>query len=295
VVSYIAIDPTGNSAICTFNVTVIDITPPTFDFCPTSATVATFDVASQTAVVTWQTPTAIDICNVPIVTSNFSSGDGFPAGVTKVIYTATDGAGNTATCVFEVSVIGNNVPMASPLVIDAFTGEPKEFCLDVRDEDALIITEINYSTLNGVIDRPGSADNLCFIYTSFDDFEGEELIIFTVCDNGVPVACVKVQVRIKVTLDLRLKIYKAFTPDGDNINDLWVIENIQNYPNNQVMIYDRLGGLIFSARDYNNEDIVWDGRSNQNGLNILPTGTYFYKIDLGGEVPIQKGFIELVN
>jgi gliding motility-associated-like protein len=177
------------------------------------------------------------------------------------------------------------------MVIDAYTGEPKDFCLDVRDEDGdvLIVEDIDDNNLNGVIDRQGSVDNLCFIYTSFDNFEGEELIVFTVCDNGTPVGCTKVEVRIKVTLDLRLKIYKAFTPDGDNINDFWVVEN------NQVMIYDRLGGLIFSALDYNNEDIVWDGRSNQNGQNILPTGTYFYKIDLGREIPIQKGFIELVN
>ena len=61
------------------------------------------------------------------------------------------------------------------------------------------------------------------------------------------------------------------------------------------MIYDRLGGLIFSAQGYNNEDIVWDGRSNQNGQNILPSGTYFYKIDLGSELAVQKGYIELVN
>ena len=61
------------------------------------------------------------------------------------------------------------------------------------------------------------------------------------------------------------------------------------------MIYDRLGGLIFSVQGYNNEDIVWDGRSNQNGQTIMPTGTYFYKIDLGSETSIQKGFIELVN
>jgi gliding motility-associated-like protein len=232
-----------------------------------------------------------------VVTSNFSSGDGLPAGLTNVIYTATDDSGNTATCELEVSVIGNKVPIASPMVIDAYTGEPKEICLDVRDEDGdvLIVEDIDDNNLNGVIERPGSVDNLCFIYTSFDGFEGEELIIFTVCDNGTPVACIKVEVRIKVALDLTLTIYKAFTPDGDNINDFWVIENIQNYPNNQVMIYDRLGGLIYSARDYNNEDIVWDGRSNQNGQNILPTGTYFYKIDLGSEIPLQKGFIELVN
>jgi gliding motility-associated-like protein len=297
VVSYVATDPAGLSDLCTFNVKVNDITPPVFNFCPTLVNIATFDVASQTAVVTWQNPTAIDNCGVPIVTSNFSSGDSFPPGLTTVIYTATDGSGNTDTCEIPVDVVGNKAPIALPMIVDVFSGQPIEFCLDVRDEDGdvLIVEDIDDNNLNGVIEGPGSVDNFCFIYTSFDGFEGEELIVFTVCDNGTPIACINVEVRIKVTLDLRVQIYKAFTPDGDNINDVWVIENIQNYPNNQVMIYDRLGGLIFSARDYNNEDIVWDGRSNQNGQNILPTGTYFYKIDLGNEFPLKKGFIELVN
>jgi gliding motility-associated-like protein len=298
VVSYIATDLAGNVALpCTFKVIVNKISPPQFDLCPTTVNIGVFDVTDQSAIVTWQEPEASDICGVPTITSTFNSGDKFPPGLTKVVYTATDASGNTAVCEFDVDVVGNKAPTGTAMVIEAFTGELKEICLDVRDPDGdvLIVTEINYNMLNGIIDRSGDAGDLCFIYTSFDAYEGEEFIVATVCDSGTPTACIKVEVRIKVSFDLRLYLYKAFTPDGDNINDLWVIENIKNYPNNQVMIYDRLGGLIFSARGYNNEDIVWDGRSNQNAQNILPSGTYFYKIDLGSEAPTQKGFIELVN
>ena len=108
-------------------------------------------------------------------------------------------------------------------------------------------------------------------------------------------ACIEVEVTVIVTLNLTLTIYKAFTPDGDNINDVWIIENIDNYPDNRVMIFDRWGGLIFSARGYNNENVVWEGRSNQSGQRIVPSGTYFYKIDRGPGLPIQKGFIELIQ
>ncbi len=103
------------------------------------------------------------------------------------------------------------------------------------------------------------------------------------------------EVRVQVTINLTLTIYKAFTPDGDNINDLWTIENIDNHPDNQVMVFDRWGGLIFSARGYNNENVVWDGRSNQSGQGPAPSGTYFYKIDLGDGYPTQKGFVELIQ
>ena len=88
---------------------------------------------------------------------------------------------------------------------------------------------------------------------------------------------------------------KAFTPNNDNINDVWVIENIENYPDNHVMIFDRLGGVIYSAIGYNNRDIAWDGYSNQSGLDKMPTGTYFYKIDLGNGNSTSKGSVELVR
>jgi len=92
-----------------------------------------------------------------------------------------------------------------------------------------------------------------------------------------------------------LKVYKAFTFDGDSINDVWTIKNIDNHPDNQVMVFDRWEGLIFSARGYNNENVVWDGSSHQSGLRPVPSGTYFYKIDLGDGYPTQKGFVELIQ
>ena len=226
VVSYIATDAAGNVApTCTFNVIVNETTLPQFDFCPTSVNISVFDVDEQSAVVTWQEPVASDNCGISTIIGNFNSGDKFPPGLTRVIYTATDASGNTANCEFDVDVIGNKAPTGSPVAIEAFTGEPIEICLDVRDEDGdeLIIDNIDYSSLNGAIEQSNSVDKLCFVYTSFDDFEGEEVLVATVCDNGTPTACVKVEVRIKVAFDLRLNTYKAFTPDGDNINDVWVI------------------------------------------------------------------------
>ena len=284
-------------AICSFAVTVNDTTPPQFDFCPTTVSIAEFDVVNQVAVVTWQEPIASDNCTLLSVSSNFSSGDSFPLGITKVIYTATDGAGNIATCEFQFDVIGNQAPIGSPSRIEAYSGEPTEICLVVSDpdNDNLRITEVNYSILNGVIELLDKNGRLCLIYTSFNDFEGEELFYVTVCDDGVPNACTKVEVGIKVSFDLRLDIYKAFSPNNDNINDVWVIENIENYPDNHVMIYDRLGGVIYSAKGYNNVDIVWDGHSNQSGQDIMPSGTYFYKIDLGSDISTPKGYVELIR
>ncbi|MCB0484738.1 MAG: gliding motility-associated C-terminal domain-containing protein, partial [Flavobacteriaceae bacterium] len=90
----------------------------------------------------------------------------------------------------------------------------------------------------------------------------------------------------------------GFSPNGDGINDVWVITTIEQYPNNTVTIYNRWGDIVFQAKGYNNTTIVFDGRANKNtnmGAGELPEGTYFFSIDIQGTHPIQKtkGFLVL--
>jgi len=85
----------------------------------------------------------------------------------------------------------------------------------------------------------------------------------------------------------------AFSPNGDGINDLFVIRGIQNYPENKIVIYNRWGNKVFEASPYLNN---WDGQAT-TGLRIngndLPTGTYFYLLDLGDGTDMIKGTIYL--
>ena len=87
-------------------------------------------------------------------------------------------------------------------------------------------------------------------------------------------------------------IPNAFTPDGDGINEVWVIEGIEKYPDNQLTIYNRWGNLVFTADGYLN---TWGGTSNSN-LNVggehLPTGTYYYVIDTkDASAGVLKGYV----
>lgn len=88
-----------------------------------------------------------------------------------------------------------------------------------------------------------------------------------------------------------LVFYSGFTPNGDNINDLFIIDNIGLFPENTLSIYNRYGETVRSFDNYNNSTIVWDG-SNKNG-NILPAGTYFYIFEANGE--FRKGWVELTK
>src|SRR5690606_10996796 len=47
-------------------------------------------------------------------------------------------------------------------------------------------------------------------------------------------------------------IYNVFSPNGDGINDIWVLPNIESYLNNEVVIFNRWGQKVFEASPYLN-------------------------------------------
>jgi gliding motility-associated-like protein len=98
-----------------------------------------------------------------------------------------------------------------------------------------------------------------------------------------------------VKQQIDIGITKVVTPDGNGINDEWLLTDIEKFANNEIVIVDRWGSVIFSATGYNNTSVVWRG-TNQNGASI-PTGTYFYKLTVRyGEDSFEKtGFVELIR
>lgn len=88
-------------------------------------------------------------------------------------------------------------------------------------------------------------------------------------------------------------IPEGFSPNGDGINDLFVIRGIDMYPNNSIDIFNRWGNIVFKAHPYQN---TWDGTTTM-GVNVggdeLPIGTYFYLFDFGNTSKIIKGTIYL--
>jgi gliding motility-associated-like protein len=71
-------------------------------------------------------------------------------------------------------------------------------------------------------------------------------------------------------LQFSFKIPNAFSPNGDNINDLWLIENIELFKNNEVKVFNQWNSEVYSKKNYNNIT-AWDGEG-------LPDGTYYYQI-----------------
>lgn len=86
-------------------------------------------------------------------------------------------------------------------------------------------------------------------------------------------------------------IPEGISPNGDGLNDVLVIEGIEYYPNNKIVIFNRWGHKVYEATDYQND---WRG-TNDFGLSIGNEdlqGTYFYIFETGIEGQESlKGFI----
>ncbi|RYE12422.1 MAG: T9SS type B sorting domain-containing protein, partial [Sphingobacteriales bacterium] len=79
------------------------------------------------------------------------------------------------------------------------------------------------------------------------------------------------------------------SPNGDGVNDQWVVKNIELYPNNLVSVFDRAGRKVFEKKGYTN---TWDATINGSPL---AEGTYYYIIDFGDGKDKKKGFITIVR
>ncbi len=78
---------------------------------------------------------------------------------------------------------------------------------------------------------------------------------------------------------VELNIYNLLTPNGDGTNDFWIVEGIEQYPDNEVKVFDKWGDLVFEQRGYRNN---WDGRLKGTG-KLVPDGTYFYIVRLNAQ------------
>lgn len=86
-----------------------------------------------------------------------------------------------------------------------------------------------------------------------------------------------------VTITVIIPFPNAITPNGDDVNDYFLIDNIQLYKQSSLLVFNRWGNLVYKASPYNNE---WNGKSKSG--NDLPDDIYYYTLDYGvGEKPIS--------
>ncbi|XP_070545240.1 hyalin-like [Ptychodera flava] len=105
-VEYVFTDSSGNRAVCSFTITVLDTLPPEIKYCPDNVTIFA-DPGENSTIVTWFPPLATDNSGpLSSITSTARPRQFFQIGKTEVVYVFADLFSNTASCAFYVTVIG---------------------------------------------------------------------------------------------------------------------------------------------------------------------------------------------
>ncbi len=147
---------------------------------------------------------------------------------------------------------------------------------------------INDQPLNGTVEI---VDGDSIIYTPNADFCGEtDSFTYIVCNE---VGCDEATVYVDVICD-EIIIFNGFSPNGDGVNETFVIEGLENFPENNLCIFNRWGNQVLLVDDYQNDwEGTWDGKA-------LPDGTYFYilsyeTVDENGQPTKKKvdGYVQI--
>ncbi|UAY53648.1 PKD domain-containing protein [Ferruginibacter albus] len=84
-------------------------------------------------------------------------------------------------------------------------------------------------------------------------------------------------------------VANTFTPNGDGVNDTWVIKELPKYPIHRVQVFNRYGQILMETHGYTKP---WDGTMNGSQL---PAGTYYYIIELNGLRTPKTGYVTILR
>ncbi|MFT3738786.1 MAG: PKD domain-containing protein [Breznakibacter sp.] len=97
---------------------------------------------------------------------------------------------------------------------------------------------------------------------------------------------------VAITVENRYTLIASniLTPDGNGKNDTWYIQNIENYPDAELTIFNRWGSIVYRTKGYQNN---WNGTNSKK--DILPDGAYYYVITIPGSETIYKGTVTILR
>jgi gliding motility-associated-like protein len=89
---------------------------------------------------------------------------------------------------------------------------------------------------------------------------------------------------IVLTEPFELVMPNGFSPNADGANDFFVVQGLDNFPNNRIQIFNRWGNLVYETEHYTND---WPGISNKG--DVLPDATYFVVLEVNdGEIKLNS-------
>lgn len=265
-IAYKISDVSNNTDTCEFFITIIDKEKPKIQ--------CLADIETCDRTITYPDPDYSDNCSMSVLKriKGLPSGSHFPVGTTTIVYVATDDAGNTDTCRFNIIVHPTpKVDLGPDKTV--FYGDTFSFLPDVTYGYSYEWSPIDYLD-NPNVKQPLAQplDNISYALLVTSEFG------CTASDT------------INVGVRYEFIIPSGFTPgDGNHLNDVWDIKGIIKYPDCEVSIYDRWGRQIFFSKGYTEK---WDGTFEGNDL---PMDTYYYIVNLNDGSEVRTGTVTLIR
>lgn len=201
------------------------------------------------------------------------------AGTFELTWTlSTDDCPEYSTATFDLSIINTSLS----LIDDFFsTTNGAPLIRDVSVNDIGITGPITFFNLP-------NADRLTFTPSEFGIFSLRANVFcrdtltfnYSVCDVVCEMTCDTATVSVEVLREGCI-VPTGFTPNGDGANDELFFPHLNDYPNNELIVFNRWGDPVFEGKPYNNN---WNGMFEGKPL---PAGTYYYilRLDVGrGEI-----------
>ena len=184
----------------------------------------------------------------------------------------------------SASIVINPVPSA-PLVSNDST-----YCLNFTPDTLFAIGNLNAAIT--WYDQPSLQSSIqSGIYYLPDNILGATTYYVIQEENGCESAPNDVTISFE---NCDVIIPTAFTPDGDNVNDTWILDGIDViFPKNIVYIYNRWGNIIYQSQQGKYEANSWDGKYDEKPM---PVGSYYFIIEFNdGQTQNKTGIVSIIK
>ncbi|MES2132532.1 MAG: gliding motility-associated C-terminal domain-containing protein [Bacteroidota bacterium] len=168
-----------------------------------------------------------------------------------------------------------NTPVTSNVSIGALPNTPSQITITQNASHG------SATISNGVI-----------VYMPANNYDGADTVHYAMCDMYCNTVCTSA--KLVITIESDIHVPGVLSPNGDGTHDQFYIKGLSKYTDPELVIFNRWGNVVFSAKPYNND---WHGQSSGGSMKLSGSevldGTYYYLLTLEDGVKPIKGFFEL--
>ncbi|MEM6516752.1 MAG: gliding motility-associated C-terminal domain-containing protein, partial [Bacteroidota bacterium] len=190
--------------------------------------------------------------------------------------------------VFTISVANEGLVVSNAVVVEEILPSGYQYISDVTSIGSYSI--ITGEWLVGTL-SPGQVETLVLTVSMLST--GDYLNVVNVFDENEPLDDNRENNTASASVEpICFNVYNEFSPNGDGVNEFFIIDCIENFPDNRLEVYNRWGNLVYKTNGYKNDwNGISNGRATLNEGEELPVGTYYYILDFGNGSEPRNGWL----